>query len=118
VNPPTFAKPETSLGRCICDTRARPKKAQSQRARPTPDAVKAIIDGAERRWQRPKQAEKQALHYSSKRKIHSVKNDIIVTAKRKRVSYLGQPCPCKTHDKKVADTETISCPKHITRKKT
>ncbi len=77
------------------------------------DAADSIIDGTERRRQRPKQAEKQALHYSGKKKIHSDKNVIIATAKRKRVSYLSQTYPGKTHDKKVADTEKISYPKHI-----
>lgn len=77
------------------------------------DAADSIIDGTERRRQRPKKAEKQALHYSGKKKIHSDKNIVIVTAKRKRVSYLSQTYPGKTHDKKVADTENISYPKHI-----
>ena len=77
------------------------------------DAVDSIIDGTERRRQRPKKAEKQALHYSGKKKIHSDKNVIIATAKRKRVSYLSQTYPGKTHDKKVADTENISYPEHI-----
>jgi len=78
------------------------------------DAADSIIDGTERRRQRPKQKEKQALHYSGKKKIHSDKNVIIATAKKKRVSYLSQTYPGKTHDKKVADTEKISYPKHIT----
>jgi len=78
------------------------------------DATDSIIDGTERRRQRPKQKEKQALHYSGKKKIHSDKNVIIATAKKKRVSYLSQTYPGKTHDKKVADTEQISYPKHIT----
>lgn len=77
------------------------------------DAADSIIDGTERRRQRPKQAEKQALHYSGKKKMHSDKNVIIVTAKRKRVSFLSQTYPGKTHDKKVADTEKISYPEHI-----
>ena len=38
---------------------------------------------------------------------------MIATARRKRVSYLSQTYPGKTHDKKVADTENISYPKHI-----
>ena len=71
------------------------------------DAVDSIIDGTERRRQRPKKAEKQALHYSGKKKIHSDKNVVIATAKKKRVSYLSQTYPGKTHDKKVADTENI-----------
>ena len=77
------------------------------------DAADSIIDGTERRRQRPKQAEKQALHYSGKKKIHSDKNVVIATAKTKRVSYLSQTYPGKTHDKKVADTENVSYPKHI-----
>ena len=77
------------------------------------DAADSIIDGTERRRQRPKQAEKQALHYSGKKKIHSDKNVVIATAKTKRISYLSQTYPGKTHDKKVADTENISYPKHI-----
>lgn len=77
------------------------------------DAADSIIDGTERRRQRPKKAEKQALHYSGKKKIHSDKNIVIATVKRKRVSYLSQTYPGKTHDKKVADTENISYPKHI-----
>lgn len=77
------------------------------------DATDSIIDGTERRRQRPKKAEKQALHYSGKKKIHSDKNVVIATAKRKRVSYLSQTYPGKMHDKKVADTEKILYPEHI-----
>ncbi len=77
------------------------------------DAVDSIIDGTERRRQRPKQAEKQALYYSGKKKIHSDKNVVIATAKKKRVSFLSQTYPGKTHDKNVADTENISYPEHI-----
>lgn len=79
-----------------------------------PDAVHSIIDGTERRRQRPKNPEKQALFYSGKKKIHSDKNVVIATAKKKRISYLSQTYPGKTHDKTVADTENISYPNHIT----
>jgi hypothetical protein len=78
------------------------------------DAADSIIDGTERRRQRPKKAEKQTLHDSGKKKIHSDKNVVIATAEKKRVSYLSQTYPGKTHDKKVADMEAISYPKHIT----
>jgi hypothetical protein len=84
-----------------------------QKERDRKDAVDSIIDGTERRRQRPKQAEKQALHYSGKKKIHSDKNVVIATAKKKRVSFLSQTYPGKTHDKNVADTENISYPEHI-----
>src|SRR5215211_108898 len=78
------------------------------------DAADAIIDGTERRRQRPKDAKKQALYYSGKQKIHSEKNVVIATVKKKRVSYLSQTYPGKTHDKKVAETEKIAYPKHMT----
>ena len=89
-----------------------PKKFK-RKERDRKDAVDSIIDGTERRRQRPKQAEKQALHYSGKKKIHSDKNVVIATAKKKRVSFLSQTYPGKTHDKNVADTENISYPERI-----
>jgi hypothetical protein len=78
------------------------------------DAKESIIDGTERRRQRPKEAKKQALHYSGKKKIHSDKNVVIATVKKKRVSFLSQTYPGKTHDKKVAETESIVYPNHMT----
>jgi len=70
-----------------------------------------IIDGTERRRQRPKNPEKQALHYSGKQKIHSDKNVVIVNAQTKRVGYLSGTYAGKTHDKKVADSEGICYPR-------
>ena len=78
------------------------------------DAVHSIIDGTERRRQRPKEAKKQTLHYSGKKKMHSDKNIVIATVKKKRVSYLSQTYPGKTHDKKAAETEKLVYPKHMT----
>jgi hypothetical protein len=73
-----------------------------------------IIDGTERRRQRPKSQEKQALHYSGKRKTHSDKNVVVVNAKTKRVGYLSQTYAGKTHDKKIADAEAIRYPREAT----
>ena len=89
-----------------------PKKFK-EREQGQKDAVHSIIDGTERRRQRPKEAKKQALHYSGKKKTHSDKNVVIATVKKKRVSFLSQTDPGKTHDKKVADTEKILYPKHM-----
>src|SRR5262245_45956943 len=47
-----------------------------------------IIDGTERRRQRPKSPDKQALHYRGKRKAPSDKNIVIVNARTRRVGYL------------------------------
>jgi DDE superfamily endonuclease/Helix-turn-helix of DDE superfamily endonuclease len=69
-----------------------------------------IIDGTERRRQRPKDLEKQAAHYSGKKKTHCDKNVVIVQAKSKRVGFLSQTYAGKTHDKKIVDTEPIVYP--------
>jgi len=78
------------------------------------DAADFIIVGIERRRQRPKKAEKQALHYSGKKKTHSDKNILVAAARTKRIAYLSQTYPGKMHDKKVADTEAISYPENAT----
>jgi len=70
-----------------------------------------IIDGTERRRQRPKSPEKQALHYSGKKKVHSDKNIVVVQTKSARVGYLSPTYAGKTHDKKVADQEHIAYPR-------
>jgi len=69
-----------------------------------------IIDGTERRRQRPKNPKKQALHYSGKKKTHSDKNVVITHRRTKRVGYLSQTYAGKTHDKKIADTEPVTYP--------
>lgn len=74
------------------------------------ETAELIIDGTERRRQRPKTQAKQALHYSGKRKMHSDKNVVIVTAKTKRVGYLSQTYAGKMHDKKIVDNESICYP--------
>jgi hypothetical protein len=53
-------------------------------------APRLIIDATERRRQRPKDPKKQA--------------------RRKRIDYLSQTYPGKTHEKKIADEEGISYP--------
>ena len=83
--------------------------ARSERGRA--EAADYIIDGTERRRQRPKSPEKQALHYSGKKKVHSDKNIVIVHTKSKRVGYLSTTHAGKTHDKKVADQEQIVYPR-------
>jgi len=76
------------------------------------DAVDLIIDGTERRRQRPKKAEKQTLHYSGKKKAHSDKNIVVAAAQTRRIAYLSQTYPGKTHDKKVTDKEALSYPEN------
>ena len=67
-----------------------------------------IIDATERRRQRPKNPEKQAAHYSGKKKTHTDKNVVIATVRRKRIGFLSSTYPGKTHEKQVADRESIA----------
>jgi DDE superfamily endonuclease/Helix-turn-helix of DDE superfamily endonuclease len=82
--------------------------AQSQ----TPDEgePRLIIDGTERRRQRPKNPEKQALHYSGKKKTHSDKNVVVANIPSQRIGFLSQTAVGKAHDKAIADHESISYP--------
>jgi hypothetical protein len=73
-------------------------------------APRLIIDATERRRQRPKNPEKQALFYSGRKKKHCDKNVVIVNTRGKRIDYLSQTYPGKTHDKRIADEEGISYP--------
>jgi Helix-turn-helix of DDE superfamily endonuclease/DDE superfamily endonuclease len=74
------------------------------------EGPRLIIDGTERRRQRPKNPEKQAAHYSGKRKTHTDKNVVIATVRSKRITFLSATCAGKTHDKKIADREGICYP--------
>ncbi len=64
-----------------------------------------IIDATERRRQRPKNPEKQAAHYSGKKKTHTDKNVVIVQAQSKRISFLSRTYVGRTHEKKIVDQE-------------
>jgi len=62
-----------------------------------------LIDGTERRRQRPRDAKKQAEHYSGKKKTHTDKNILLASSHIRKVLYLSPTVVGKTHDKKVAD---------------
>src|SRR5262249_20111001 len=63
------------------------------------------------RRQRPKNPEKQAAHYTGKRKAHTDKNVVIVNAGSQRIGFLSGTYPGRVHDKKVADQEDIAYPR-------
>jgi len=83
--------------------------AQAERQQPGPREY--IIDGTERRRLRPKNKEKQAQHYSGKKKAHTDKNLVITCQKTNRVGYLSPTRVGKTHDKKMAEQEKIVYPR-------
>ena len=69
-----------------------------------------IIDGTERRRQRPKSPEKQAAHYSGRKKVHCDKNVVVVEAGNRRVGFLSGTYVGRAADKGIADHEGIAYP--------
>jgi hypothetical protein len=67
-----------------------------------------IIDSTERCRQRPKSPEKQALHYSGKKRTHTDKNLVIAEKTTRRVNYLSPTYAGTVHDKKIADQANIA----------
>jgi Helix-turn-helix of DDE superfamily endonuclease/DDE superfamily endonuclease len=74
------------------------------------EAPDLIVDGVERRRQRPKNPAKQAVHYSGKKKQHADKNVVLVNTLSKRVSFLSPTLPGVVHDKALADWVNIQYP--------
>jgi hypothetical protein len=74
------------------------------------ESPRLIIDGTDRRRQRPKNPEKQAAHYTGKKKAHTDKNVVIANAHSQRIGFLSGTYPGRRHDKKMADQEDISYP--------
>ena len=81
--------------------------AQSQTA--TGTEPRLIIDGTERRRQRPKSL-KNRPSTTVGRKADTDKNVVIVDLGRKCIGFLSRTYVGKTHDKKIADSEGISYP--------
>ncbi|SRR6266540_405657 len=104
---PVLAEALTALQ--VMPERVGPRFAAAERR--TDDPPDYILDGTERRRQRPKSPEKQTLHYSGKKKAHSDKNLVVVNTRSQRVAYLGPTQVGKTHDKKMADAERIAYPR-------
>jgi hypothetical protein len=69
-----------------------------------------LIDGSERRRQRPKDAKKQEEHYSGKKKTHTDKNILLVNSHSGKIVYLSPTEAGKKHDKKIADEHEIVYP--------
>jgi len=73
-----------------------------------------LIDGTERRRQRPKDAKKQTEHYSGKKKAHTDKNILLANSHTRKVVYLSPTEGGKNHDKKIADKSEIAYPRGAT----
>src|SRR5205085_7125840 len=91
------------------DSGALPQRAGLAAAGDRPGS-RLIIDGTERRRQRPKNPEKQAAHYSGRKKTHCDKNVVVVEVGNKRVDFLSGTYVGKVADKGIADQEDITYP--------
>jgi hypothetical protein len=73
-----------------------------------------MIDGTERRRQRPRVDTAQRAHYSGKKKSHTDKNIVVSNAHSQKVVYLSPTVGGSVHDKKVADQAAIVYPLNAT----
>ena len=73
-----------------------------------------LVDGTERKIQRPKNEEKQKEKYSGKKKVHTDKNILIASQATGQIKYLSPTVPGKTHDKKAIDDTGIQFPANTT----
>lgn len=74
------------------------------------DGLEFMIDGTERRIQRPSDPQDQKKYYSGKKKAHTCKNNAIVDAPTRKVKYLSQTYEGKKNDKKICDEEGYTFP--------
>lgn len=103
---PVLAEALTTLK--VMPEREGPRLAQHERHRAeSPDL---IVDGVERRRQRPKDPIKQVLHYSGKKKGHYDKNVVVASTQSKRIGFLSRTIPGVAHDKAIADWAKIRYP--------
>ncbi len=95
-------------------TPARDPQAVADHPLVNETAPDMLIDGTERRRQRPKDPEQQTAHYSGKKKAHTDKNLLLANVHSQKVVYLSPTIGGQTHDKKLADEQAIAYPNGAT----
>jgi len=93
---------EQTLGR-ECVLPVRKINSIEEFTRLFPEVKEIIIDGVERRIQRPKKSKQQTRTYSGKKKTHTRKNTI--TSAKRRILVVSPTKNGKFHDKKLLDKE-------------
>lgn len=73
----------------------------------TESVLLLLIDGTERRRQRPKNPAKQRAHYSGKKKAHTDKNVILADERTSEIIFLSRTYAGSVHDKNATDQEAI-----------
>lgn len=72
-----------------------------------PELSEFIVDCTERAIQRPKDNQVQTEYYSGKKKHHSVKNQILVSPKTKRILAVSDSVAGTVHDKKLFEATSL-----------
>jgi hypothetical protein len=72
-----------------------------------------MIDGTDRRQQRPQEPEAQTAEYSGKKKCHTKKNLLITAVPQGKVGYLSRTYPGHTHDNAIADQDPLTFPEDL-----
>lgn len=66
-----------------------------------------IADCTERQIQRPKDKDVQENYYSGKKKHHTVKNQLLVNPRNKKILAIGKTVAGRHHDKQIFTTESL-----------
>jgi len=69
-----------------------------------------IIDGFDRPVQRSVDNDNQKLHYSGKKKRHTVKNTAVIDKETGQIAGLGSTFPGSMHDKKIVESDGMRFP--------
>jgi hypothetical protein len=104
------------LEQCLRDAEVMPAETQKEfeklfKSQPSEDGLPILFhDGTEREIPRPVDRDEQQENYSGKKKKHTLKNAVVITACC--LILFVSPSVCgKTHDKKIADTMySFPCP--------
>ena len=97
------------LEQCLRDADVMPAETQKEfrkllETQPCEEGLPILLhDGTEREIPRPVDPDEQKENYSGKKKKHTVKNAIVITACC-LILFVSESVCGKTHDKKIADT--------------
>jgi len=100
--------------RAIGMTPERDARRVAENAESREGGANLVIDGTERKLQRPTDPIKQREKYSGKKKSHTDKNLLLVNENTRRVVYLSPTVEGKKHDSRAAKEAAISYPLNAT----
>jgi hypothetical protein len=72
-----------------------------------PALKEILVDATERPIQRPKDSKLQEFYYSGKKKTHTVKNQLLVHPKTKKILAVSATYEGKKHDKKIFEEDPL-----------